>query len=348
MSKTVLLIPSLHPDGELLTLLSALRDRHFEQIIVIDDGSGENDRPIFQSAARQNCMVVTHAENRGKGAALKTGIRAAIERFGAGNAYVIADADGQHLPEDIRRVADALEAYPASLILGTRDFSLPNVPWKSRFGNRITSALFHLTSGIACPDTQTGLRGIPSCLETLALTEEGDRYEYEMNFLSDAAGRTPIVSVPIQTVYLDNNRASHFRPLADSALIYGRFLRYVGASVAGAVTDFALFYLFASLLALPQTETIFLATALARICSGVVNFLLNRYWSFHSRMPAGAEAVRYGVLFLCQMGVSAALVSFLAWLLLPELAAKVIVDTGLFFLSFTIQKNWVFRKEAAA
>lgn len=344
MNKTVLLIPSLNPDENLLPLLNGLKKEKFDHIIVIDDGSGEEYRSIFQQAAQLGCLVVTHEKNRGKGAALKTGVRAAIERFGAGNAYITADADGQHLPQDIRRTADALTEHPDSLILGTRDFSLDHVPWKSRCGNRITSAFFRLTSGVSCADTQTGLRGIPACLENLALTEEGDRYEYEMNFLSDAAKLTPFVNIPIQTVYENDNKASHFRPVADSARVYGRILRYLGASIVGAVTDIALFYLFSLLLTLPQTEKIFLATALARVCSGVVNYLLNRCWSFRSRMPVGGEAVRYGILFLCQMGVSAALVSLLTWLFLPEMAAKVIVDLVLFSLSFVIQKNWVFRK----
>ena len=105
--------------------------------------------------------------------------------------------------------------------------------------------------------------------------------------------------------------------------------------------DCVLFEVFSLLLLFAQTEKIILATIMARVCSGIVNFGLNRRYSFRSRMPVGREIVRYGILFLGQMAASAVLVSMLAYLL-PALLAKVIVDTILFFLSFRIQKNWVF------
>ena len=344
MCNIVVLIPSLCPDERLTTLVKSLFSLDFEHIIIIDDGSGDSYENIFRELYRLGCVVETHEKNLGKGAALKTGIRKAIELFGEGNAYITADGDGQHLPGDIRKVADALEKNPDSLILGTRRFDTPCVPWKSRLGNRFTSLFFRLTCGFSCADTQTGLRGIPNSLEKFALEVEGERYEYEMNFLSDAAGNVEFIPVPIETVYEDGNRKSHFRPIVDSARVYGRFLRFAGASLVGALADLSLFYLLFHMIPLPRTGAVFIATALARICSGIINFLLNRYWSFNSRKPVGGQAVRYGILFLCQMAASAVLVSLLSWAFLPEMAAKVIVDICLFFASYIIQKNWVFGK----
>lgn len=346
MRNEIVLIPSLHPDRRLIELVIGLRREGFHLILVIDDGSGPDDQPLFREAESLGCVVSAHRRNLGKGAALKTGIREAIERFGPGNAYLTVDGDGQHLPADVRKVAAALEREPNSLVLGTRDFDVWGVPWKSRLGNRVTSALFRLANGISCPDTQTGLRGIPACLEELALREDGERYEYEMNFLTDAAKLVPIRFVPIQTLYRDQNKGSHFRPVADSVRVYGRFLRFLAASGLGAAADYLLFYLFSTLLTLPRTQKIFLATALARIGSCTVNFTLNRYWSFRSRMPAGRESVRYAVLAVCQMAASGGLVSLLAWLGLPSMVSKVFVDTGLFFASYTIQKRWVFQRGA--
>lgn len=343
--KEIILIPSFHPDHRLGELIIGLRREGFHAIIVIDDGSGPDDRAMFKEAESFGCVVAAHKRNLGKGAALKTGIRTAVERFGAGNTYLTVDGDGQHHPSDVRRVADALEQEPGRLVLGIRDFYAEGVPWKSRLGNRVTSALFRLTSGVSCPDTQTGLRGIPACLEELALQEEGERYEYELNFLTDAVKLVPFRFVPIQTLYQDQNRGSHFRPVADSIRVYGKFLRFLTASVLGAAADYLFFYLFSIMLTLPQTQTIFLATALARVGSCALNFILNRYWSFRSRMQAAGQSVRYAVLAVCQMTVSGGSVSLLARLGLPAMLSKVIADTCLFFVSYNIQKKWVFRKE---
>ena len=100
----------------------------------------------------------------GKGAALKTGIRAAAEYFPNDTGIVTADGDGQHLTKDILRVSEELSENPGSLVLGVRDFSGRNVPWRSRFGNRFTSFFFRITNGVRLSDTQTGLRGFSSTL----------------------------------------------------------------------------------------------------------------------------------------------------------------------------------------
>lgn len=344
MDRMVVMIPALNPDERLIGLVKELTEKKFSHIVVIDDRSEDCCQPVFQELRRCGVVVAVHERNLGKGAALKTGMRTAIERFGEGNSYLTADADGQHLPEDIRAVGDALGEHPDSLVLGVRDFHSPDVPWKSRYGNRITSFFFGLTNGMMCPDTQTGLRGIPARLEKLALSEEGERYEYEMNFLMDAAGAVPFVYVPIRTVYEDGNQGSHFRPVADSLLVYGRLLRYIAGSLAGAAVDYPLFYLFTVLLPFLQIQKVFMASVFARIGSGIVNYLLTRYWIFHSRRSIGGEVARYGLLFVVQMAASAGLVSLLSLLLWP-VAAKLVVDTFLFFVSFIIQKNWVFRKE---
>ena len=346
MQKAIIIIPAFKPDDRLLRLIRDLRAADF-RIIVVDDGSGAEYAAIFRQAEDNGCRVVHHLGNSGKGAALKTGIREAIRRYGSGNAYITADADGQHLPEDILKVAEGMERRPDALVLGTRDFSAENVPLRSRFGNRITSAYFRLTNGTSCPDTQTGLRGIPAGLENLALSEEGKHYDYEMNFLSDAIRTVPLCYVPIQVVYHDGNHTSHFRPILDSVLVYGRFLRFACASLLGAVTDFIMFFVLSRAITLPRMQMIIAATAIARIGSGLVNYLLNRYFSFQSKRPMGNEILRYGILFLCQMGASAGLVALLSLLPIPVLLVKLIVDTCLFFLSFTIQKNWVFRKGRA-
>ena len=342
----IILIPALEPDKGFSSFLEDLLSAGFKHIIVVDDGSSPAYVDRFFDARRLGCVVLRHGENRGKGAAIRTALQTALERKIPADGWITVDADGQHLPEDVCRIAQAMDAHPGALVLGIRDLTRPGVPLRSRLGNWFTAWLFCLTCGIACPDTQTGLRGIPSSLADLALRTEGDRYEYEMNFLMDAVRVVPVEYIPIQTVYLEGNRASHFRPLWDSIRVYGRFLRFTCASLSGAAVDYLLFCLLDWLLPLESVWRVTAATVGARLCSGIVNFLLNRKWSFRSRQCAGPELVRYLSLFFGQMAASAALVAALEFLM-PAAAAKLMVDTILFFFSYRIQKNWVFRQEGS-
>ncbi|MCR5451622.1 MAG: bifunctional glycosyltransferase family 2/GtrA family protein [Lachnospiraceae bacterium] len=349
MRKTVIIIPALSPDRRLLDLIIELQSESFDKIIVIDDGSGIRYQNIFEQAKTLGCILVTHDKNYGKGAALKSGIQESVKAYGRGHGIITVDADGQHKVSDILKVADAMDKNPGKLILGTRDFSGENVPKRSRFGNRITSGIFGLVSGKKCPDTQTGLRGIPDELIILALTEEGRRYEYEMNFLSDAAEKTDLVFVPIETVYENNNETSHFRPVRDSLLIYGRFVRFLLSSVSGSIIDYFVFAF--ALILIPLlggiygTGLIVFATVTARLASGTVNFIMNKVFAFQSRGNTFAEGVRYLILFMVQMALSAGGVSILS-MVIPVIWAKVVVDTTLFFISFVVQKRWVFRKKS--
>lgn len=340
------LIPSLDPDGALPELAEQLIRLGANRIVIVDDGSAA--REPFDRCAQLGCAVVRHPVNRGKGEALRTGLRAAREMWPQLAGVVTADGDGQHSPADIVRVARETERRPDSLTLGTRDFSGPDVPARSRFGNRFSSLFFRLSAGIACPDTQTGLRGIPAALFDLALTTEGSRYEYEMNVLFTAARRgIPLHFVGIQTIYADGNRTSHFRPIADSARIYAMPLRFAAASLASFLVDFALFTLFSRLLAVRTARAIFAATAAARVCSGVLNFVLGRNWTFSSASGDWrAQGVRYLALFLGQMAASAALVWLLSFLPAPLPLIKIAVDTALFCASYFIQRGWVFRRGA--
>ena len=262
MGKRIVLIPAYKPEDKMLRLLESLKeyqdaekeaDREIDGILVVDDGGQESFRALFEAAEAMGCRVVHHRENRGKGAAIRTGLQAAMEFFGPDIHVVTADADGQHLPADIVRIARTLSekngktAERPALVLGVRDFSGKEVPARSMLGNRITAAFFRFATGTACSDTQTGLRGIPAALLTLALETEGDRYEYEMNFLTEAVKCADLIQIPIQTVYEEGNRTSHFRPVRDSMLIYKKPLRYAAAAGSSALVDWALFLIFMKL-----------------------------------------------------------------------------------------------------
>ena len=309
--------------------------------------------------------MLKHEVNRGKGAALKTAVAYIREHYGEDCGMITADADGQHLPKDILRVARDMDAHPEALVMGSRDFG-EGTPWKSLFGNRCTSFFFRITTGRACKDTQTGLRGIPASLMKLAGEVEGDRYEYEMNFLMDAALVAPFHTTTIETVYFDDNKGSHFHPVRDAVRVYGRFLRFLLASTAGFLVDILCYMLFLRIL--PESVNAFsekmpafllnvfgsegaelaarimVSVVLARLISGTVNFLLNKYYSFQIKKKAAGEAGRYFILFICQMICSAVFTALLSSALNAPTLSKIIVDVILFFLSYRIQREWVFRK----
>jgi len=340
--KTVVLIPALNPNGHLLRTIEGCMALGLERILVVDDGSGEEYRAVFDQAQALGAQVLRHQVNRGKGAALKTGIRGAEERWPDTDGVVTADADGQHAPEDILRVARGLEGG-ADLVLGVRDFSGPEVPRKSRMGNAFSAAFFRLTTGVRCGDTQTGLRGIPGRMFAFALETPGERYDFEMNLLMETAkSRRRIEMLPIRTIYLDQNSASHFRVVRDSLLIYRRTIRYLLVAGGSCALDLGLFALLTATVFPTDRAGISWATVIARCASGLFNFKANQMWCFQVKKRTAAQAGKYLALFLCVMLASSQIVALLRRLPLPLTLTKAVVDVALFFFNYQIQSRWIF------
>lgn len=345
--QVVLLIPALNPDERLKALLDALRGLWTDPILLVDDGSAPPCRAIFDQAQADGCHVVRHARNLGKGRGLKTGFNYCLTHFPGALGVVTADADGQHPPQDILACADALRARPDALILGCRDFAASGVPARSQLGNRITRTFMRLLCGVGVTDTQTGLRAIPSAFMLQMLDLPGERFEFETNMLLETQSRdVPIVEVPIQTVYLEENKSSHFNPLLDSWRIYKLLLKFCAASIAGFGVDILLFTLFLLIfrgMKVYLVEPIIAATVLARILSATVNYLINHKAVFKSKKSSRRSFPRYAVLCVVQMALSAALVTWICSLGASSATlVKLVVDLLLFLLSFQIQRRWVF------
>ena len=224
MSLPVLAVmPAYRPDARLADRAAALLAAGFAGVVAVDDGSPEECTPHFDAlAALGGCNVLRHDANKGKGAALKTAFAHIHETRPDISGVVTVDADGQHAPSDCRRVADAFLAASGSLVLGTRDFSLHHVPFRSWWGNNWTSVLFAMLYGRRVPDTQTGLRAFPLGMLSLLAAVPGNGYEYEMSVLCRwVRARRPVEFVPIETIYEDGNASSHFHPLRDTFRIHG-------------------------------------------------------------------------------------------------------------------------------
>ncbi|MDY4253652.1 MULTISPECIES: bifunctional glycosyltransferase family 2/GtrA family protein [unclassified Clostridium] len=344
--KPIIIIPAYCPDEKLLNLIWEIREKVEFPIIVVDDGSGKEYENVFMLAEKiNNCLIFHNEVNMGKGAALKNGVKYAMIKYPYNSGYITCDADGQHKAEDILAVAKELIENKNCLILGVRDFSLDNVPKKSRIGNLISSIGFYFITGTKCYDTQTGLRGIQREHEDILLSVPGDRYEFEMNFLITVSKmKKEIREVNIKTIYIDENKSSHYRPLKDSLLIFSGLLKYTISSLLSAIIDLGIFTILNITIFKYISFGLLISTIVARVCSGVVNFTLNQKWVFNGNKTVG-EAIKYAILFITQMIASGLLVTVITPVLLNATVAKILVDSILFILSYIIQKNIIFRKK---
>ena len=324
--ETVALIPAYEPDERLVGFADRLQGEGFSRIIVVDDGSGESFRPLFDAlATRSFCTVLRHEVNRGKGTALKTGFTYIREQLPSVQGVVTADSDGQHDVADCRRLAEALDEGRDALYLGSRDFSLP--------------------------DSQTGLRAFPVSLIPFLLSVPGERFEYEMGVLLAAARRgLPMVPVMIRTIYENGNAGTHYRPLWDTLrinrLVFADFFRFSGVSLLSFVLDQGLAWMFALALAaagVEQHSMIWTSGFAARFLSAVFNFSMNRTVVFRAQGGVMASAWRYALLCVAVIVLSNAGVSGLAMLHVPRSVAKFVCDVLLYFASFRIQSKFIFR-----
>lgn len=338
--KPVIIIPAYKPDSALLELVSELQAYDVEMIIV-NDGSGDLYLPVFDALQPLNRVTVLHhAINLGKGQALKTAFNYFLTHYSDSPGVVTADADGQHLTNDIMNIASGLTKQPHALWLGARAFK-KGVPLRSRFGNNLTKWVFRLLIGKALQDTQTGLRGIPRDFLRTLLKTNSIGYDFELDMLISASTqKIPMREITIETVYKDENKSSHFNPLVDSLKIYFVFIRFLVFSILSGLLDF-----FAFTFAFMICGNILLSESLARIFSGTCNFLLNKELVFKSKQNVLPEALKYTLLCLVNLVFSYGLISSLVYLGANVYASKMIALIGLFFANFAIQKLLVFGKE---
>jgi len=346
-------IPSYEPDERLLTLLKNLKDAALTPVVLVNDGSRSHYQPLFDQSKEilgDDGIVLSYPENHGKGYALKTAFRYVLEHYPDAVGCVTADSDGQHTAKAISDVKDALLAHPDNLVMGVRVFNKEDIPWKSWFGNTLTIKVFTLATGIYVSDTQTGLRGIPLKFMQDCFSIKQNRFEFEMQMLINSAGKYPVYEVPIQTIYESKeNHQTHFDPVKDSIRIYklllGSFFKYILSSLSSSIIDLIMFQIFCLIFKGRFLEYVAVSTVLARIISATYNYGMNYKVVFKSNEHAGKAALKYFILAVIQMSLSAILVTGGVKLIpvIPEVVVKMIVDTCLFFASYYIQKRFVFR-----
>ncbi len=356
LSDISVVLPSLDPDEKLITVIDGLLEYGFTDIILVNDGSKPENLHYFEEAdAHPEVHLLHHPVNRGKGAALKTAFTWFLENRPDAKGVVTVDGDNQHHPADTKACSEHM-LQNDKLVLGVRDFDQPDVPFKSRNGNKITSAVFKIFVGMTISDTQTGLRAIPRKDLLILNTIRGDRFEYETNML--LAMKTHSIAfdeVKIRTVYIEENKSSHFRAVRDSWRIYklilAHFFKYTASSLASAIVDEGLYVLLTWLLQSTLTDPLLTAIpfTVARVISSLMNFYVNKKLVFDSNVSTGKAMAKYFALAVPQAAAHL-LLTYGVYLLfgIPGDATMLrgviyaIVMTVLFFASFIIQQRWVF------
>ena len=346
---TPIIIPAYEPDDKLIGLMDNLASAGLSPIVVVNDGSDRSAYGrIFDEVSARGAVVLDHAVNMGKGRALKTAFNYCLNEYPDMAGVITADSDGQHTASDIKKCMDALVQNPEKLVLGVRDFDESGIPARSVFGNKTTSRVMKFLTGMSISDTQTGLRGISAEFMKYLLTEKGERFEFETNMLLATKDLgIDILEVPIKTIYLEENKSSHFNPIKDSIRIYAVFLKFMFSSLSSSVVDIALFSVFCAVFRNVPVAIgyIMLSTILARVISATYNFLINYKVVFKSGSNSAKAAFKYILLALFIMLSSGALVSFLHGLIpaSPEFVVKIPVDCLLFLVSFFVQREIVYK-----
>lgn len=350
--KSVIIIPTLNPDRKIIELVRDLKEEDFSMIVIVNDGSKEVSDEIFKQLETLGCKITHHKINEGKGKAIKTGIDFAEKTFNDFIGYITVDGDYQHLPKDVKKVAIKMEQYGNKIVLGERVFKGKNMPIRSKIGNKFAALFFKLQTGVYLEDTQTGLRGIPRIYKDLAMQVEGSRYEYEMNFLTKVVSdKIDLELVSIETVYNDNNEGSHFNAFRDTYLIFKEPIKFSIIALMSAVIDIGLFTILhiiltnAILAMLDAAIITALSNVIARIISGSFNFSMNKIVAFKSVGNTKAQLVKYIVLFVTQMCMSTLLVSMASNLPINITVAKIIIDVGIFFVNYFVEKRFIFNTQ---
>ena len=287
---------------------------------------------------------------------MKTAFRYIGEHFPADESVMTVDADGQHLVADALRVAERLKEHPDALVLGSRKFT-GNVPFKSRAGNAITRAVFRFCTGVRVYDTQTGLRAFSASRIPEMCDLKGDRYEYEIRQLIHCTeNHIDIVEEWIDTVYIEENKSSHFHAVKDSFRIYKvllldtSFLKFIASSFSCFLIDYACYLLLIGItsqfIAKDELQSL-LSVIGARVVSATCNYFFNRYLVFHAK-NSKMSFMKFVLLSAILLGVQSGMTAGAVALGMNKWIVYIPVQLIMYPASYLLQRAIVFKTDDSA
>ncbi len=356
-NKTVAIIPAYLPKDDFYSYVSELLQFGVEQVLVIDDGSGKKSEQLFKKIALLKCVtVLSYPYNRGKGYALKYAYKYAAEHYDPSYTFVCCDCDGQHRHTDVLRVLNAAIETPDKIVLGARDFSHSDVPYRSKMGNIVTRWCFKSLYHLSLMDTQTGLRAFSYRFLKELIAISGNRFEYEMNALIILyKNGVNFREIPIETVYANNikGKNSHFKTVKDSLSIFLVLFKSIGwyfvSALVSAAIDVGVFYLLYNYVFTLNGSLLrmILPAVIARVLSSIVNFTINFKFVFRSKSKFAI--FKYYLLWSLQLILSCISVYFLTLIFTESIYVtvfKAVIDFIFALISYKIQSKWVFKTKS--
>ena len=336
--KEVILIPSYEPDNRLVELIDKI-DRERFDIVVVNDGSNKEYNKIFDKI-KDKVHLISYQDNQGKGYALKKGISYIKEKYQNDYLIVTMDSDGQHTIEDAIKLCEYAKSHLNTYVLGMRKRN-EKTPLRSRLGNSITKFVYSVITHIDLYDTQTGLRAFTYNLTDFMLSVPGNRFEYEMNaLLLSPKNGINLHEIEIETIYIDNNKGTHFKALRDSFLIYKDIIKFSFSSIISFLIDYFLFIILSFFI-----NSLIVCNIIARIISATCNYLLNRKYVFHSKNSLTKSILSYSLLAISILVCNTILLHiFVEKLLINKFISKIIVEIVMFIISYFVQKNFIFKR----
>lgn len=336
----VSIIPAYNP-GKIVTEIVSEVSKNVDRVIVVDDGSdADNKRYLAECCLMKNVHLITFPRNRGKGYALIAGLREATKHEPD---YIFTiDSDGQHDPKEIPRFKEFIATSDKSydLVIGTREIG-EKTPLRSKIGNIFTARLFNALFKKAIADTQSGFRVLSAKFAKVVVSGIlPGRYETEMRMLIYAVETGRVIgNMKIETIYLDKNKTSQFRPLQDSLRVLMPLSKYTGVAFASFLVDYTVFLLLSYVFGIYYL----ISHVIARICSGTFNFFSNKHLVFKSRGKKLGEGLRYIGAALFSLSTTAVLLYCCVDLLhIPRALAKPVAEFTMFLINFVVLNTFVF------
>jgi len=212
--RVVALVPCYREAARIGDVVRRVRP-HVDAVVVIDDGSPDQ---TANEARQAGAIVLPHAVNRGKGAAIQTGMQYAIEK--GYDLMIFLDGDGQHNPEEVPRFLEARRASQAGIVVGNRMGDVKKMPLLRKWTNQFTSWVLSRLAGQPIADSQCGYRLLHRDVVP-DIRIETSNFDTESEMLIQAGRRGhKIVSVPVQTIYEGQEKQSKIRPGRDTVRFF--------------------------------------------------------------------------------------------------------------------------------
>ncbi len=357
-SNAVIVIPALNPPSSFAAYCEDLTREGFHNIIVVNDGSRTDKLPVFYKIERLGVTVISHAQNRGQGAALRTGFKYYLDHFqGQMDGVITLNADRQIPAADVVRVASSLhneqEMGSFALVTGTRSLDGRNVTDYDYNMGGVMKLLYHMLMGVRLNDPLSGVFGIPDLRVRQCLDITGDGYSYATS-LTMSFEKIGFLQVPISYANLEEGAEPSFRKVPDTIrilyTIFKKFILYSITSVFASILDVIMFGIFTSVTFRGNPMAIIYGTVCARLISASANYLLTKRFVFHFKSDSAQTTTKsagaFFILTAMQCICSALIVSAMKALLGGNaVGIKVVVDTTLFFVSYKIQHKYIFKDD---